>query len=98
MGKHLFCMQYLLLELLLRFANIGYLRESVNDSRNSVIVNMTSFSKHIFNSSDTLFFSLVCKHWSIDYISNSINMRNLSLPSVICLNFSPFVSFKTSFI
>jgi hypothetical protein len=56
---------------------------------------MTTFAKYVLNSSDTLFFGFVGKHSSLNYISNTVNVRVLGLPVVVSGNDSSLVRLES---
>jgi len=83
-------------QLFFRFSNISNFWMSIYDTWNSIVVYVTTFSKHLFNSSDTFFLRFMSKHWSLNDVTNSINIWNSSLPVFVDWNLSSFVSFKSS--
>lgn len=84
----------LLNELLLAEADVGDLRVSVDDTRNSIVVDMTAFSEQMLNGCDTLFLGFMRKHRTVDDVTNSIDMRMLGLPRLVNFNLAILVSLE----
>ena len=64
---------------------------SVDDTWDSIVVDVTTFSKDVLNSSDTFFFGLVRKHLTLDGVTDSIDGWCTCLPMVIDFNLTTVV-------
>mmetsp|Transcript_15902 Transcript_15902/g.19115 ORF Transcript_15902/g.19115 Transcript_15902/m.19115 type:complete len:237 (-) Transcript_15902:853-1563(-) len=80
----------LLLELILSLANPGDFRVSVNHRRNQVVVHVNVSSVHALNTKNTLILGLVCKHGTIDDITDRIYTWYVRLELAVNLNL-PFL-------
>mmetsp|Transcript_50927 Transcript_50927/g.110958 ORF Transcript_50927/g.110958 Transcript_50927/m.110958 type:complete len:368 (+) Transcript_50927:78-1181(+) len=85
----------LLLQLLLSKAHSGDFRVCVDNTRDGIIVDMSSKSGQVLNAGDSFLFSLVCKHGSVDAISNGVDRGNSRLEVVIHHNTAESVGFNT---
>ena len=89
------------LQLFLGLAHSGHLRVRVDDSRNDIVVDMTSEPCDILNTRDAFFLRLVCEHRSIDGIADSKDTGNLGLERLVNLDATDLVcldaqSFQTN--
>ena len=64
---------------------------SVDDTWDSIVVDVTTFSKDVLNSSDTFFFGLVREHLTLDGVTDSIDGWCTCLPMVIDFNLTTVV-------
>ena len=68
---------------------------SVNDAWNSIVVDVTAFSKDVLNCGNTLLLSFVSKHGSFNNIADTVNVWVLGLPVIVSRNNSSAVCLKS---
>lgn len=71
---------------------------SVNDWWNGMIIDVWMFVSKVLNSKDSFFFSFMGQHSTSNNVSNTINMWNVSLQSVINNDSSFFINLDSSLV
>lgn len=85
-----------LLQFFFSLSYISNFRVGVDDTWDTIVVDVTAFSEDVLNSSDALLFSLMGEHLSLSSITDSVNARDLGLPVVVGNNLTTFVHLNTS--
>mmetsp|Transcript_36291 Transcript_36291/g.49848 ORF Transcript_36291/g.49848 Transcript_36291/m.49848 type:complete len:319 (+) Transcript_36291:323-1279(+) len=87
------------LQILFCFSDPSNFRESIDNTRNSTVVNMSSsWILNIFNSCDSFFFSFVCKHWTSHNIANGSNGWDICLEVFVNHYTTTIVHLDTNFV
>ena len=69
---------------------------SVDDTWDSIVVDVTTFSKDVLNSSDTFFLRLVREHLTLNGVTDGVDRWSTCLPVVIDSNLTTVVHDDTS--
>lgn len=69
---------------------------SVDDAWNSIVVDVTAFTKNVLNCGNSLLFSFVSKHGSFNNVADTVNVWLLGLPVIVSRNNSSLVCLKSS--
>lgn len=86
------------LQLFLGLAYIGNFGVGVNDTRNSIVVDMATLAEDVLNSRNSLFFGLVSEHLASGCVADAVDVGGFSLPCVrVDLDLTEFICLEASF-
>lgn len=86
----------LLNELLLAEADVSDLGVRIDNTGDSIVVDVTAITDNVLDGGNTLLFSLMREHGTVNDVTNSVDMLMLGLPRLVNLDLAPLVGLEAS--